>query len=67
MKSNNVNATIVARGNGAGGKLIVTSRGHKRTIPAVLFSSRESQTLLSIVDNFERKRTFLGETGCTGK
>lgn len=56
---NNKEAKIVAaQGNGVHGRIVVTSNNSSKTIPAVLFSSTEAQTLLQIVDKVENKRKY---------
>lgn len=47
---------IKVKGNGMDGKIIVKAHRFYKEIPVVLFSSKEANTLLRLVDKMESER-----------
>lgn len=52
-------AKIVAYGTGTEGKIVVTTQCYRKEIPAVLFSNKDANALLRLVDKVEAKRQQL--------
>ncbi len=46
---------VEAKGSGMNGRIVVQTHGFHKVIPAVLFSSREAEALLRIVDKVENE------------
>ncbi|MDE5975996.1 MAG: hypothetical protein K2G69_05565 [Muribaculaceae bacterium] len=47
---------VVAEGNGMDGRIVVTAKGFRKVIPALLFSPEQADTLLRLVDKMEANR-----------
>lgn len=48
--------SIIAKGHGMDGKIVIKNNKYHRVIPAVFFSSKEADVLLRMVDKVESDR-----------